>query len=216
MKNIFKADHPFRKTFFPFLEKVVDYGMINSLAQLTLKFTCPGIPDIYQGTELWDLSLVDPDNRRPVDYTRRISGLQNRSTIAALWENRKSGVIKLQLTSILLELRKRLPALFQHGEYIPLETMGEYSQNILAFERSYEKNKIIIVVPLNIAEIAERQKKSPISVDWKDTSIVLQDKVSGNFLELVNGQDIHAGKNINVSSIFGRFPLAILQDTKSV
>jgi len=216
VKNIFKADHPFGKTFFPFLEKVIDYGMINSLAQLTLKFTCPGIPDIYQGTELWDLSLVDPDNRRPVDYTRRISGLQNRSAIAALWENRKSGVIKLQLTRILLELRKRSPDLFQYGDYIPLETTGEYHQHILAFERTHKKHKTIIVVPLNIAELAESQKKSPLSLNWKDTSVVLKDKDSGSFLELVNEQDIHVGENINVSSLFGRFPLAILQDAKSI
>src|SRR5690606_20524052 len=114
--------------------RIVDAGIINSLSQLMLKFTCPGIPDIYQGTELWDLTLVDPDNRKAIDYPKPQSILQevqdrNNITLSSLWNKRFDGDIKLWLTHILLQERTVHTQLFTEGHYIPLTVEGRYAEH---------------------------------------------------------------------------------------
>jgi maltooligosyltrehalose synthase len=128
-----------------------------------------------------------------------------------LWDDRKSGIIKLQLTRTLLQLRKKFPALFHHGEYIPVQVTGKFNKQILAFQRSYEKNTVIVVVPLNIAEIAESQETSPLSVDWYDTSVVVSN-VSGRFRDLVSGEQVQINENSALSSLFRRFPIAVIKN----
>ncbi|HZF64914.1 MAG TPA: malto-oligosyltrehalose synthase, partial [Chitinophagaceae bacterium] len=132
---------PFWKTFSEFHRTIADFGIVNSLAQLLLKFTCPGTPDVYQGCELWDFSLVDPDNRRPVDYKKRQQWLQElkegegEELLQHLWENRYTAKIKLWLTHQLFHLRKQHTAEFTQGQHIPLQTEGRYKNNVMAFAR---------------------------------------------------------------------------------
>lgn len=114
----------FWKTFQKTLEKVADFGIVNSLSQLVLKHTCPGTPDTYQGTEFWDLSFVDPDNRRPVDYKTRIKILahfkdESAGMAADLWRNRRDPAIKLFVLRTLLRLRAENAEVFQKAQYIP-------------------------------------------------------------------------------------------------
>jgi maltooligosyltrehalose synthase len=154
INEILGADSAFRKSFIPFLEKIALYGMYNSLGQLILKFTCPGIPDIYQGTELWDLSLVDPDNRRRVDYTTRIEFLGKGSQFDDVLNKYQSGEVKLQLLHKLLEIRNEYESVFTEGEYVPVNIGGKYNGHVLAFMRKHDRLAIFVTVPVTYALIA--------------------------------------------------------------
>ncbi|AZS79564.1 malto-oligosyltrehalose synthase [Achromobacter spanius] len=125
-------------------------GLVNSLTQTLLRNTLPGVPDLYQGTELWDFSLVDPDNRRPVDYAERAALLKAEdadlpmATGAAAW---RSGAIKQQLIRRVLALRARHPALFSHGDYTPLAVIGPRAAHVIAYVRRHEGRSMVAVAP---------------------------------------------------------------------
>ena len=128
--------------------------MFNSLAQLILKFTCPGVPDIYQGTELWDLSLVDPDNRRSVDYNKRMNLLSLEKPLEELIKTYQTGEVKLALLRKLIQIRNEYAELFAKGEYVPLAIDNKYNDHVLAFMRKHGRSAIIVIVPVRYAEIA--------------------------------------------------------------
>jgi maltooligosyltrehalose synthase len=128
--------------------------MFNSLAQTILKFTCPGVPDIYQGTELWDLSLVDPDNRRPVDYNKRMNLLLQEKPLEELAKTYQTGDIKLALLQKLIQIRNEYAELFAAGEYVPLPIDKKYNDHVLAFMRKHGRSAIVVIVPVKYAEIA--------------------------------------------------------------
>jgi (1->4)-alpha-D-glucan 1-alpha-D-glucosylmutase len=126
-------------------------GALGSLTQLTLKATMPGVPDFYQGTEFWDLSLVDPDNRRPVDFAARQASLTAEpqwDELAGRWPD---GHIKLALTQKLLHLRQTHPALFEHGEYEPVGVSGPDSDRIVAFTRTHRTGRLLVVAARHFA-----------------------------------------------------------------
>ncbi|MBL7699383.1 MAG: malto-oligosyltrehalose synthase [Chitinophagaceae bacterium] len=150
-KKLIQENSSFRKTFEPLLEKISHYGITNSLAQLVLKFTCPGIPDVYQGTELWDLSLVDPDNRRPVDFVKRKIILRGGNSE---WSN---GEIKLYVLHQLLKIREQYSELLTQGDYIPLKVVGKYCDHVIAFMRKHGRSAIIVIVPVTFALIDNDQ-----------------------------------------------------------
>ncbi len=122
-------------------------GALNSLSQLTLKATVPGVPDFYQGTELWDLSLVDPDNRRPVDFSQRsaiLGGIDAKGVgFAPNWED---GTVKLAWTRHLLDLRHRHAEVFAFGSYRPLAVEGRHADHVIAFTRRYKEQACSVVV----------------------------------------------------------------------
>ncbi|QEC53083.1 4-alpha-glucanotransferase/malto-oligosyltrehalose synthase,TIGR02401 [Anseongella ginsenosidimutans] len=186
---------PFRRHFLEFFEKTRDPGRINSLAQVLLKFTCPGVPDTYQGCELWDLSLVDPDNRRPVDYEQRqqwLTALQSAkgkpaALLQELWEDTATARIKLFLVHRLLRERKQHPLPFVQGQYIPLTIKGRYRKFILAFARRYDSDWYLTIVPLHPAVLCRRQKKEINTIDWKDTRIILPPEAPGEWEHLLDG-----------------------------
>lgn len=180
--SLLDKNKPFWKTFTDLHIKISDFGIINSLTQLILKCTSPGIPDIYQGTELWNLSLVDPDNRRPVDYGLRMRWIEELEQSAIkepdklwtlLWEERYNGKIKLWLTQKLLQYRTANPELFMSGEYIPLKVNGKYKNNILAFVRQYGEKWLLVAVPLFMAKLCDADKNKISNFDWATTEIVL-------------------------------------------
>ncbi|RDC58144.1 malto-oligosyltrehalose synthase [Pedobacter chinensis] len=195
-----------------FLNRIADFGIINSLAQLVLKFTCPGIPDIYQGTELWDLSLVDPDNRRPVDYPKRKKFLADTQSVEVLWNERYSGKIKLWLTRQLINFRKQNADVFISGDYIPLEIKGVYASNVFAFARKHHDHWIFIVVPLGMAAIAGNEKVNKF--DWLDTQVILPEKAPTTWSNVISGKNdvkdfLNAG--ILLNQIFDEIPIGILE-----
>jgi malto-oligosyltrehalose synthase/4-alpha-glucanotransferase len=212
---ILEKGKPFWQSFSALHKKLADYGIINSLSQLLLKFTCPGIPDIYQGTELWDLSLVDPDNRRPVDYRLRMAWLDELAagdiSFDQLWKERYTGKIKLWLQQVLLTQRKFNKELFTLGIYMPLSVKGRYAKHVFAFVRRYQQQWAIIAIPLNMADLDKKIEREDLTFDWKDTSIVLPPEAPS---EWKSALDDNVGKLddgiLAVSGLFNKCPVAFL------
>jgi malto-oligosyltrehalose synthase/4-alpha-glucanotransferase len=204
-----------------FNQEIADFSIINSLAQLVLKFTCPGIPDIYQGTELWDLSLVDPDNRRPVDYAIRHAWLKEMDAdtdIEGLWEERQSGKIKLWLTKMLLELRKTHQLTFEEGTYIPIRVEGKYSKHVIAFLRCYQNEFLLVAVPLGLAGIASDEIEDLRKFDWKDTMLIWPGNAPiryTNTLTNEQGRKDIVKRGVLVKDLFAQLPIALLTLTAS-
>jgi malto-oligosyltrehalose synthase/4-alpha-glucanotransferase len=212
---------PFWKSFTKFHRKVADWGILNSLTQTLLKFTCPGLPDVYQGTELWDLSLVDPDNRRPVDWALRRQWLdeltqvgeeEKESLLQNLWKERYGGKIKLWLTHSLLQERRQHPELFAKGLYIPLRVEGRYRDHVLAFARRHEHNWYVVAAPLHLASLGRQQKTEGPVLDWKDTRILLPAEAPREWTHLFLKEGGTAPeKGLALNELFRRLPLAVLK-----
>jgi malto-oligosyltrehalose synthase/4-alpha-glucanotransferase len=194
---------PFWKNFIALHEKIAEQGVVNSLTQTLLKFTCPGIPDVYQGCEHWDLSLVDPDNRRPVDYNSHDELLLNDTSLQSLWDNKFTGGIKIWITSLLLHQRRMNPLLFAEGDYIQLEVKGTYAEHILAFARVYKRIWFITVVPLNLAGASIK--------DWEYTFINTPADAPEHFENLVLNKSGKQKNQIQIKDIFEIVPFALLK-----
>ncbi len=210
----------FWKSFEKFQKTVADFGIVHSLTQVLLKFTCPGIPDIYQGCEYWDLSLVDPDNRRPVEYTRRMQALEDiqahtatdtGALIRMLWINRNDARIKEWLVYTLANMRKHSPEVFAEGEYIPLAVEGAYKEHILAFARRHRKTWYIVVAPLRLATLCAEQRKRPDAINWRDTHIVIPGEAPETWQHVFTGTTRKHDGILPVKTIFQTLPLAVLK-----
>jgi malto-oligosyltrehalose synthase/4-alpha-glucanotransferase len=208
------ADSQNKDSFDKFFAKVADYGILNSLSQAVVKMTAPGIPDVYQGTELWDLSLVDPDNRRPVDYEKRalwLKELKESADIKELWDSRYEGKIKLWLQHLLLQDRKLHAEAYKSGLYLPLEVKGKYADHILAYARKGVESSTIVVVPLNLASLCEAEQVDMFSIDWKNTRIEIPAGAPENWTHLFSKEKGKTKSGIKVEDIFKDFPLAVLK-----
>lgn len=135
--------------------EIAPAGALNGLAQTLLRLTAPGVPDLFQGTEFWDFSLVDPDNRRPVDFAARAAALAQGDSAAQLLQNWRDGRIKQRLIACLLNHRQAAPDLFIHGEYQPLTTSGEYARHCLAYMRVWQNERLLVIVPRLIADLLD-------------------------------------------------------------
>jgi (1->4)-alpha-D-glucan 1-alpha-D-glucosylmutase len=170
-----------------FATRIALPGMINSLAQAVLKLTIPGIPDIYQGCEFWDLNLVDPDNRRPVDFKRRSAALDmmprlpasTRGAVTAMLENWHDGNIKLYATAELLAERHRRPLLFSDGVYTALNVTGERTDNLLAFTRTKDEAAVAVAVPRLVVSLGAGEGRMPIGDAWTDSAVVCPPTLAG-------------------------------------
>ncbi len=208
---------PFWQNFKAFHQKIANFGIVNSLAQVLLKFTCPGVPDVYQGCENWDLSMVDPDNRRLVDYEKRLKSLDQitgKKPINAgqLWETRYNGDIKLKLTHILFNERKAAPEVFLKGKYIPLDIEGKYKENVFAFARQMYQTWYITIVPLGLATICKEQNVDFKQIDWKHTRIVLPKEAPAEWKNLLdNSGGLVKGEAIEAAELFAAQPYAFLK-----
>ncbi len=165
------AKNKFLPTFLPVAEEIARFGAINSLAQTLLKLTSPGVPDIYQGNEVWNFALVDPDNRRPVDYKRRAEMLSclSSKTPEELLQNWPDGRIKMFLTQRALHFRNEHVDLFRSGNYLPLRASGTFADHCIAFARQLDRHAVIVIVP----RLSSRLGFPPIGDRWKDTTIEL-------------------------------------------
>jgi (1->4)-alpha-D-glucan 1-alpha-D-glucosylmutase len=207
------ASSPFFSLFLPFADRITQFGVDNSLVQATLKFTAPGMPDTYQGTELWDLSLVDPDNRRAVDYELRETLLQQiieglgRDRPARMREYRerwRDGRIKLAVTTALLALRKESPELFSEGAYTPCIVEGPAADDVCAFVRSQSARALLVAVRRfparrrNDTELAQTKIVCPEAFHrhaWRDR---------------IGGAGHSAGSTLSASALFSIMPVAAL------
>ncbi len=218
--------------FLPFQRRLASLGMINSLAQLALKIGSPGVPDFYQGTELWDFSLVDPDNRRPVDFGRRVQSLdevdavlaqepeQRSQTIAAWVRHWKDGRIKLLVTAAGLRLRRQLPRVFLGGAYMPLQTEVTVAADAIAFARMApdESEAILVVAPRLSRRLVSPDHPAPLGSDcWKTSRVILPPGLSEReFRDVISGATIRPTRTGDtawffVGEAFSSLPVAILR-----
>lgn len=220
VNRILEKGTPFRRKLRRLQETISDYAIVNSLAQVAIKFTSPGVPDVYQGCELWDLSFVDPDNRRAVDYTKRKQWLdeicalkeeQLSTAIGTLWSERKNGKIKEWITSQLFRVRHHCKDLFLDGEYIPLDVEGMYKTHVLAFARKHKKYWIVTVVPLHVGTLCTVQKRRPNSLLWKDTRVLLPSDAPDVWKNVFTKRTGRHHSSMHISEIFKEIPIAVLK-----
>jgi (1->4)-alpha-D-glucan 1-alpha-D-glucosylmutase len=178
-------------------------GALNSLSQITLKATISGVPDFYQGTEFWDLSMVDPDNRRPVDFAARAAALRELDTPDwdSLTRDWRDGRIKLAWTRRLLQLRNALPSVFTHGSYEPLEVSGRHADHVIAFARRHGRDAAIIVVGRAMAPFSDHGRAWP-RADAFDAAVQLGGYAAEGFA---------GARELAVSSLFVHLPAAIVK-----
>jgi (1->4)-alpha-D-glucan 1-alpha-D-glucosylmutase len=189
-----------------FVERIAPAGAVNGLAQALLKLTAPGIPDIYQGTERWDFSLVDPDNRRPVDFALRGDSLADDiETLAANWRDAR---IKQQLIARALAVRKKCPELFTRGDYVPLAVKGEHAGRIIAFARRAGAATALMVVPCTASRLLQRGITFELA-SWVNTSATLPPNVM--LIDVYSGLQIDgAAAQISIAKLFRKLPFAFL------
>jgi (1->4)-alpha-D-glucan 1-alpha-D-glucosylmutase len=203
----------FLPTFLPVAEEIARLGAINSLSQVAIKLTAPGIPDIYQGNEIWNFSLVDPDNRRPVDYERRrelLTSLES-ATPEQLLEQWSDGRIKLLLTQRLLRFRREHEQLFKCGSYIPLALTGEFADCCIAFAREHDEKWIAIIVP----RLSSRVGFPPIGEKWNDTSVELPASLAReNNRELFSGRALGSSAPLPIRDAMSVLPFAALTNVR--
>jgi (1->4)-alpha-D-glucan 1-alpha-D-glucosylmutase len=198
--------NPFLSEFCAFVEAAARPGAIASLSQLVLKLTVPGVPDIYQGGELWDFSLVDPDNRRPVNWDMRWD-LLNEIAVASpadLAENWQDGREKLFIARHLLELRRRHPALFAEGDYQPLEIEGEASGHLCAFGRNRGDETVVVAVP----RLVHQLYRSGQPALWGTTEIIFPPREGWH--DVFTGRRVEGQDRVLASELLAEFPVAVL------
>jgi len=220
---------PFLQDISAFAAQIAFYGQFNALAQLLLKLTAPGVPDLYQGNELWDLSLVDPDNRRPVNYQLRrtlLNEIKNQIVLGGdllilvqdFLTQSQDGRIKLYLTYRTLTFRRIYQQLFAHGDYQAVQALGEYQENVVAFQRKWEKQTILVVIPRFCAQLTKNVTQPPLGeAVWQDGLIALpQDQPGQTYRNIFTGQTIQVENYsespvLRLATVFAHFPVALLE-----
>ena len=218
----------FRRDFLRLQRKLAWHGALNSLSQLLLKITAPGLPDFYQGCELWDFSMVDPDNRRPVDFRQRIQMLEDirrehsngsRRFFTQLLKHWQDSRIKLFLSDRALDFRRANASLYQQGDYIPLETFGPHQQSICAFARRLDNQWAITVVPRLTTRLRTTGRWPLGEKAWLDTSIELPADAPDHWHNTLTGETVETSlahdehKALALSAVLKTFPCALLHAT---
>jgi (1->4)-alpha-D-glucan 1-alpha-D-glucosylmutase len=207
------AKNKFLPSFLPVAEEVARLGAINSLSQVALKLSAPGVPDIYQGSETWNFSLVDPDNRRPVDYqqSQQLLASLEKSSPEELLEQWPDGRIKLFLTQRLLRFRREHQALFKEGNYLPLSLTGTFADCCIAFAREHEGQWIAVLAP----RLSSRVGFPPIGEKWQDTTVELPTSLSREGVrELFSGREFRTDEGApKLSEAMAILPFAALTNS---
>ncbi len=218
----------FLAAFVPFQRRVALAGMVTSLAQLVLKLASPGVPDFYQGTELWDLSLVDPDNRRPVDFAARrtrLAGLrpaidrveagQDASDdIAGLLDRSSDGTVKLFVTACGLRFRREHATLLLSGDYCPLEVEGPTAEHLVAFARRDTSGTLLAIVPRLVMSLTTDSRSLPRGDDtWTSTRVLLPASAGAvvRYRHVLTGETLDAREDrLLAADVFRTSPVALL------
>jgi (1->4)-alpha-D-glucan 1-alpha-D-glucosylmutase len=224
-----REGNPFANEVEELARRMARFGYLNSLSQALCKFTAPGVPDVYQGNEIWDWSLVDPDNRRPVDYAVRQKLLQEikrwsadtlHEQLRASLERPDDGRPKLLVTWVALQLRAVHEQLFREGSYLPLKVAGEHAPHVLAYARKHGDTAAIVVVPRLCMRLMGSRDGLPLGTEiWGDTRVELPKKlVNAAFKNTMDRRDVelqvadgvHA---MSVGALLAAFPVALLIST---
>jgi (1->4)-alpha-D-glucan 1-alpha-D-glucosylmutase len=226
----FSQGNPFIRDFEPFQRKVSYFGTFNSLSQTLLKMTSPGIPDFYQGTEIWDFSLVDPDNRRPVDFNIRkemlkalkkkmaMSGSDLLGFVRGLFEDWREGYPKLYVTFKSLNYRRENYPVFLDGIYIPLVGEGDLKDHICAFARQREDKAVLVIVPRFLTRLIKSTEEMPLGREvWGDSRIAIPDEIARDqFHNIFTRDTIQTIQKdghgvLALGEILAHFPVALLE-----
>jgi (1->4)-alpha-D-glucan 1-alpha-D-glucosylmutase len=204
-------DGIFLRNLLQWVERIAPAGTANGLTQTLLRLTSPGVPDLYQGTEFWDFSLVDPDNRRPVDYDARRRSLQEMPPVIRDLQDWRSGAIKQQIVRRALHLRMREPELFCRGDYIPLLAEGVHADHVFAFIRQLEGKEILVLACRFPAKMALPDRPSISAEAWGDTAVILPDSSKAAWLECLTETRVAANAHrILLSDVLHILPVALL------
>jgi (1->4)-alpha-D-glucan 1-alpha-D-glucosylmutase len=220
-RNAFLAD------FVPFARRIARAGMFNSLSQVVIKIASPGVPDFYQGSELWQFHLVDPDNRAPVDYALRRRLLEELKTrpagaaephaarVGSLLDRLEDGRVKLFVTWKSLAARRDQRALFTSGEYVPLETAGRHAERLCAFARVAGEAALIAIAPRLVAGLVGAADAPVGRGKWADTRVVLPAPLAGRYRNIFTAETVQCGAacEIAAADALAVFPVAILLRT---
>ncbi|MDH5577626.1 MAG: malto-oligosyltrehalose synthase, partial [Betaproteobacteria bacterium] len=205
------APNPFLEELRAQAEPIAWFGALNSLSMALIKYASPGVPDVYQGTELMDLSLVDPDNRRPVDYALRAHLLEELGALSdprPLLDTLQDGRAKLWVTWRMLELRRKLPELFRDGSYAPLAASGKHAEHVLAFARTHASGTVVVVAGRLYAKMLGAAGKLPLGEAWEDTALALPPGATA-LENVLTGERLEAPQgSVPLVKICARFPLA--------
>jgi len=213
------ADNKFLQDFLEFQTNIAYYGALNSISQVLLKVTSPGVPDFYQGMELWNFSLVDPDNRRLVDFKKRkrlLDSLIQKEAdgepppIDKMLASWKDGRIKLYVTFKALNTRGDYLGLFQNGDYIPLRVAGKRREHVCVFARRYGEKWALVAVPRFFTQLSEVGVLPIGKQVWQEDHIPLPEDAPRNWLNIFTGETICGVKSIALAELFHKFPGAML------
>jgi (1->4)-alpha-D-glucan 1-alpha-D-glucosylmutase len=202
-------------------------GLWNSLSQTVLKWTCPGVPDLYQGNELWTFRLVDPDNRGPVDYDRRQALLDslppNNSTDRSEWlreaaRNPFDGRLKLYVTATIARFRRANASFFEEARYLPLAPAGKSAEHVIAFARSLEGRNVVVAVSRFFLRLGCREEMPTGARVWEETRVVLPDSRDAAWCDLLSGKRLHrfteGDRNTMLAAdVFAYLPAAVIVDS---
>lgn len=213
----------FLADFIPFQQKISHFGMLNSLSQTVIRLTAPGVPDTYQGCETWQFNLVDPDNRRHVDYRNREAMLRKLQEsdesdpakyLGDLSSTMSDGRAKIFVCWKLLGLRQMMPDLFRSGTYAPVHIEGPRTEHVIAYRRVLAGEQIVVIVPRWCAKLLDFTTQMPFGkAAWKQTAIELSD-VEVEYQEVFSGS-VHRiegpGAFLQIASVLQHFPVAVLR-----
>ena len=229
--HILQPSSPFLQMFLPFARRIARRGAINSLAQALFKITSPGVPDFYQGSELWELHFVDPDNRRPVNFAQRQSFLDDikrrdsedgAALHRELLESWQDGRVKLYLTYKALNFRRANRELFEDGAYLPVFAGGRFRDNVCAYIRRFGASCALVAAPLLTTHLTGDDSSLKEPESWGDTTLSLPDDTPDSWRNVLTGQTVHAvragagKKTIELNLVFDQFPVALLVGYASV
>jgi len=193
-----------------FVARIAPAGALNGLSQTLLRCTSPGMPDLYQGTEFWDFSLVDPDNRRPVDYGARLRALDG-GTLRERLAGWQDGGIKQQLIARTLQLRRRHSRLFERGDYLPLTLSGERAAHAIAYARADDDEALLVIVPRLVSSFASPGSLAIAPAAWLDTAVELPERLQRRWHDAFGSlADFDAGRRLPLAGVLRDLPLALL------
>jgi (1->4)-alpha-D-glucan 1-alpha-D-glucosylmutase len=217
----------FLSDFDAFQRRIAWCGMINGLGQALLKIVCPGTPDFYQGSEMWDLRLVDPDNRGSVDFAQRCKALQrlskevaNPDAVFDLLQKWPDGQIKIHVIRAALRCRLRYPELFAEGDFLPVPADGARSENVISILRSHERNTLLAVIPRWLAGAYTEDEKLPSADFWGGTSVRLPADAPESWKNVLTGEIVKScprrkTHSLAISEALTRLPVALLVPTEA-
>lgn len=203
-----------RRRFLPevaaIVSRIAAAGAVNGLAQVVLKLTAPGVPDVYQGCEFWDQSLVDPDNRREVDFAARVAALAAGRSPLDLASSWPDGRVKQTVIACILALRGRQPKLFARGDYLPLAATGARGNHIIAFARQHEDAALIVITPrLPLGLLPEDGSILLPAPVWHDTALDVPPALQGRFVSVFSGEHLTLSARLPLSVALADFPAGV-------